>query len=61
MINSNTYPAAHKAVEILYEDQRGRFAVATEDIELGTTIVKEDPITYALHPVCIFKFARKSK
>lgn len=55
MINSNTYPAAHKAVEILYEDHRGRFAVAAEDIELGTTIVKENPITYALHPVWILQ------
>jgi hypothetical protein len=29
----------------------GRFAVAAEDIPLGTTLIKESPITYALHPV----------
>jgi len=51
MIDSKTFPAAHKSVEIVYENQRGRFGVAVDDIDLGTTIIKEDPITYALHPV----------
>lgn len=44
------FPAAHKGVEIRYETGRGRYAVASEDIAMGTTIVSEAPVAFALHP-----------
>ncbi len=38
------------SVEIRYEQGRGRFAVAREDIPMGTTVMHEQPITYSLYP-----------
>eukprot|EP00095_Tigriopus_kingsejongensis_P011484 maker-scaffold626_size122949-snap-gene-0.33 protein:Tk11484 transcript:maker-scaffold626_size122949-snap-gene-0.33-mRNA-1 annotation:"set and mynd domain-containing protein 4-like" len=43
-------PAIHKSIEIQYEPNRGRFAVATEDIPMGTPLVHEKPLIHALHP-----------
>ena len=51
MESSPTFPCAHASIEIRYEEGRGRYAVAAKDIPLGTTLVKEQPITFALHPV----------
>ena len=48
---SPTYPSAHTSIEIRYEPGRGRYGVAADDIPLGTTLIKETPITFALHPV----------
>ena len=42
--------SAHASVEIKYEPGRGRFAVAARDIEIGTTLFREIPLTYTLNP-----------
>lgn len=47
---NKVYKAASAKVEVKYMKGRGRFAVAAEDIEVGTTLVVEKPITWALHP-----------
>ena len=44
------FPATHQGVAIRYEEHRGRFAVATEDIPMGTTIVHERPRLFHLYP-----------
>jgi tetratricopeptide (TPR) repeat protein len=43
------YPAAHAAVEIRYDPHFGRYAVATEDIPMGTPLINERPVTFALY------------
>ncbi len=47
---SPLYPAAHRAVEIRFEPGRGRFAVAADDIPMGTAVIHEQPVTYSLYP-----------
>ena len=47
---SATFESAHSAVEIRYEEGRGRFAVASKDIQLGTTLFREKPLTATLNP-----------
>lgn len=42
--------SAHAAVEIRYAQGRGRYAVASRDIEIGTTLFREQPLTCTLHP-----------
>ena len=37
-------------IDVKYQKGRGRFVVAAEDIPVGTTILRETPITWALHP-----------
>jgi hypothetical protein len=48
---SSTFPCFQSSIEIRYEEGRGRYAVAAKDIPLGTTLIKETPLSYALHPV----------
>ena len=47
---SEYYESAHAAVEIKYEEGRGRYAVAAQDIDLGTVLFREKPLTQTLHP-----------
>ena len=47
---STKFPAASCAVRVRYQKGRGRFVVAAEDIPVGTTLVVEQPVTWALHP-----------
>ena len=47
---SDFLECAHSAVEIKYEPGRGRYAIASRDIEIGTTLFRESPITYTLNP-----------
>ena len=47
---SEYYESAHAAVEIKYEEGRGRYAVAGQDIELGTVLFREKPLTQTLNP-----------
>ena len=47
---SRKFPAASSAVRVRYQKGRGRFVVAAEDIPVGTTLVVEQPVTWALHP-----------
>ena len=47
---SDIFESAHSAVEIRYEEGRGRFAVASKDIQLGTTLFREKPLTATLNP-----------
>ena len=47
---SDMYDSTHAAVEIRYEEGRGRFAVASRDIEMGTPLFREKAQTYTLHP-----------
>jgi hypothetical protein len=54
MESSSTFPCFQSSIEIRYEEGRGRYAVAAKDIPLGTTLIKETPISYALHPVMFF-------
>lgn len=44
------FPATHRGVEIRYEEHRGRYAVASEDIPMGTTIVHDRPRLFYLYP-----------
>ena len=44
------FESAHAAIEIRYEEGRGRFAVAAEDIDMGVTLFREKPLTYTLNP-----------
>lgn len=43
------FPSAHSAIEIRYEPDRGRFAIASDDIPMGTTLISEQPITFSLY------------
>ena len=47
---STKFPAASSAVRVRYQKGRGRFVVAAQDIPVGTTLVVEQPVTWALHP-----------
>ena len=44
------FPSASSKIEVKYQKGRGRYVVAGEDIPVGTTILKESPITWAIHP-----------
>lgn len=49
--SSNTkFVAASSMINVKYQKGRGRFVVAAQDIPVGTTLVKEKPIAWALHP-----------
>ena len=37
-------------MEVRHQKGRGRFVVAGEAIPVGTTLLREEPITWALHP-----------
>ena len=47
---SEQFPAANKAISVRFQKGRGRYVVANEDIPVGTTLVVEQPVTWALHP-----------
>lgn len=47
---NEVFEGTHAAIEIRYEEGRGRFAVASEDIPMGTTLIRERPLTYTLNP-----------
>ena len=49
--NKNTkFEAASSVVSVKYQKGRGRYVVASQDIPVGTTMVVEKPITWAIHP-----------
>ena len=47
---SSQFESAHAAVEIRYEKGRGRYAVASRDIDMGTTLFREKALAYSLNP-----------
>ena len=47
---SEYFESAHAAVEIRYEEGRGRYAIAAQDIPLGTVLFREKPLTQTLNP-----------
>ena len=47
---SEYFESAHAAVEIRYEPGRGRYAIAAQDIPLGTVLFREKPLTQTLNP-----------
>ncbi|XP_023338753.1 SET and MYND domain-containing protein 4 isoform X2 [Eurytemora carolleeae] len=47
---SKMFPAISDAVTFKYQKGRGRYAVANKTIPVGSTILKEKPITWSLHP-----------
>ena len=44
------FVAASSVIDVKHQKGRGRFAVASKDIPVGTTLVVEQPITWAIHP-----------
>ena len=44
---SEQFPAANKAISVRFQKGRGRYVVANEDIPVGTTLVVEQPVTWA--------------
>jgi len=49
--NKNTkFEAASSVMSVKYQKGRGRYVVASQDIPVGTTMVVEKPITWAIHP-----------
>merc|ERR1719369_1750725 len=47
---NSKFPAASSLIDVRYQKGRGRFVVAAQDIPVGTTLMMEKPITWALHP-----------
>ena len=48
--SSRRFPVANESISVRYQKGRGRYVVAQEDIPVGTTLVVEQPVTWALHP-----------
>ena len=48
--SSQRFPVANESISVRYQKGRGRYVVAQEDISVGTTLVVEQPVTWALHP-----------
>ena len=48
--SSRRFPVANESISVRYQKGRGRYMVAEEDIPVGTTLVVEQPVTWALHP-----------
>ena len=48
--SSLRFPVANESISVRYQKGRGRYVVAQEDIPVGTTLVVEQPVTWALHP-----------
>ena len=48
--SSRRFPVANESISVRYQKGRGRYMVAQEDIPVGTTLVVEQPVTWALHP-----------
>ena len=48
--SSQQFPVANESISVRYQKGRGRYVVAQEDIPVGTTLVVEQPVTWALHP-----------
>ena len=48
--SSQRFPVANESISVRYQKGRGRYVVAQEDIPVGTTLVVEQPVTWALHP-----------
>ena len=48
--SSPRFPVANESISVRYQKGRGRYVVAQEDIPVGTTLVVEQPVTWALHP-----------
>lgn len=44
------FEAASSSMNVKYQKGRGRFVIAKQDIPVGTTLVVEKPITWAIHP-----------
>ena len=44
------FESAHSAIEIRYEEGRGRFAVAARDVSVGEFICVENPIVSHMLP-----------
>ena len=44
------FPSASSSLQVRYQRGRGRYVEAGEDIPVGTTLLRESPITWALHP-----------
>ena len=47
---SQRFPVANESISVRYQKGRGRYVVAQDDIPVGTTLVVEQPVTWALHP-----------
>ena len=48
--SSQRFPVANESISVRYQKGRGRYVVAQDDIPVGTTLVVEQPVTWALHP-----------
>ena len=49
-VSSEHFPVANESISVRYQKGRGRYVVAQDDIPVGTTLVVEQPVTWALHP-----------